>query len=814
MIYLFARLFQGPDPEVTMQESCVIGAEELWSPSVELSERVANLRQEYVDIKGRSFHNEITPYTTGKEYDNLWSPTLWGVVPDMLAFHNAFMESLPLMAERVELPDGFWDEPHVVRVAIFFREVVSRYLPVEILEGELIVGAHFNVALSRAHNRAESKEWRRKSAKWLKRLEKLNGTGMGNAGATPGHLIPDYPKALRLGLKGLVREFRELSERSSEKSQKDFLRALTICCEGVRELAARYAAEARRMAGECGDPARKAELEEIARICDRVPWEPPESFHEALQALWLVHMMVMTQESYPGPGLSPGRIDQYLFPYYRKDIEAGRVSRDEARELLQCFWIKPNYAYDFLYRVMRIRGITSGYGQLITLGGHGPDGEDVSNDLTWLMLDVIEDMNLLEPKPNVRLHKGTPDDLLKRVAEMVAGAQGSPFLLNFDEAAEAALCWQGLPEKELWDYAPVGCLENTFQGNDRSGTVDVNINLAKAVELALFNGKDQASGERLGPRTGDPRRFKGWDDFRRAFEAQLKALIDTFIDLYDASDGIRSTYEPTPYLSALVRGCAESGRDVTNAGPEHNYVTVEGVAFATAADSLTAIKKLVYEDRSVSIEELIEAIGANYEGHEKLRQTLINKAPKYGNDDDYADGVARYLSRFWTEEVFKHTTPTGRRYRGGYLSWNYWIAFAPSTAATPDGRRRGTFLSNGLCPVTGSDRRGPTAVAVSLSKLGLETVPNGDSHTISFNPSLLKGPERIEKLASYLRGYGEKGGTALQINIIDPDTLRAAQKNPSEYSNLLVRVTGYNAYFVNLGKEIQDEIISRESHAL
>ncbi len=797
-----------------MEETCAITAEELWSPSEELPERVAKLRQEYVDIQGREFHNEITPFTTGREWDNLWSPALWGVVPDLLAFHKAFMESLPLMARTVELPEGFWEEPHMVRVAMFFREVVSRYLPVRILDGELIVGAHFNVALSRAHNRAESKEWRKKTEKWLARIEKLNNSGMGNAGATPGHLIPDYPRALRLGLKGLVQEFRDLSERTGDRSHRDFLRALIICCEGARELAARYATEAAGLAEGCDDPVRKAELEEIARICGKVPWEPPETFHEALQALWFMHMLVMVQESYPGPGLSPGRIDQYLFPYYQADLDSGRLTREQARELLECFWIKPNYAYDFLYRVMRIKGITSGYGQLITIGGHGPGGEDSSNDLTWLILDVIEDMNLLEPKPNVRLHKNTPDRLLERVAGMVANAQGSPFLINFDEAAEAALCWQGLPEDELWDYAPVGCLENTLQGNDRSGTVDVNVNLAKAVELTLMNGRDQASGERLGPRTGDPRRFAGWDDFRRAFEAQLKSLLDTFIDFYDFSDSIRASYEPTPFLSALVRGCAESGRDVTNAGPEHNYVTVEGVAFATAADSLVAIKKLVYEDRVLSMDDLLEAIEANFEGHEKLRQTLINKAPKYGNDDDYADEVARYLSRLWTEEVFKHSTPSGRRYRGGYLSWNYWIAYAPSTSATPDGRKRGTFLSNGLCPVTGSDRRGPTAVAVSLSKLGLESAPNGDSHTISFNPSLLKSPEKVEKLAAYLKGYGEKGGTALQINVIDPETLRAAQRNPSEYSNLLVRVTGYNAYFVNLGKEIQDEIISRESHAL
>ena len=798
-----------------MDGHSVLQADELWNPSDNLTERVSRLREEYFNISGRDyFRNEIMPFTTGTEWDVMWSPCEWGVVPDLIPFHKAFLETLPMVARKVELPDGFWEMPRVLRAAVFFREVVSRYLPVQILEGELIVGGQFNVGLSRVFNRSEARAWMKKTKKWMKGIEHVNGHGMGNAGATPGHLIPDYPRALKEGLKGLAAYYERLKTDSEGAGKREFLEALIICCEGARDLSARYAAEARRLAAECGDDARRSELLEIARICDKVPWEPPETFHEALQALWFIHMLVMVQESYPGPGLSPGRIDQYLLDYYREDIDGGRLTREQAKELLECFWVKPNYAYDFMYRVGRNQGITAGYGQLVTIGGIGPEGEDASNELTWLILDVIEEMNLLEPKPNVRLHAGTPDDMMRRVAQMISRAQGSPFLLNFDEASIRALRWQGLPEEDLWDYAPVGCLENTLQGNDRSGTVDVNVNLAKAVEMTLFQGRDLATGDRIGPHTADPRTFKSWDEFRDAFETQLVALLGSFLEFYDFTDSIRREFEPTPYLSALVRGCAESGKDVTDAGPEHNYVTVEGVAFATAADSLAAIKKLVYEDGAVRMEDLLRAIEDNYEGHERLRQILLNKAPKYGNDDDYADEVARYLSKFWTEEVFRHSTKSGRRYRGGYLSWNYWIAYAPLTAATPDGRKRGTFLSNGVCPVDGSDTKGPTAVALSLSKIGLESAPNGDSHTISFSPSLLRGEEHVDKLASYLRAYGEKGGTALQINVLDPETLKKAQDNPKEYRNLLVRVTGYNAYFVMLGKEIQDEIIARESHEL
>jgi formate C-acetyltransferase len=226
------------------------------------------------------------------------------------------------------------------------------------------------------------------------------------------------------------------------------------------------------------------------------------------------------------------------------------------------------------------------------------------------------------------------------------------------------------------------------------------------------------------------------------------------------------------------------------------------------------VKKLVYEQKSVRMDQLLEGLKANFEGYESLRQTLINKAPKYGNDDAYADEIARQVSRFWTEEAFKHTSPTGKRYRGGYLSWNYWVAYAPTTAATPDGRRRGQFLSNAVCPVNGADRKGPTSVIKSVGHLDLETAPNGASHTMSFSPSLLRSPEGRQKLAALLRAYAQVGGTCLQINVIDADTLRQAQKHPEEYRNLLVRVTGYNAYFVGLGKEIQDEIIARESHQI
>ena len=552
----------------------------------------------------------------------------------------------------------------------------------------------------------------------------------------------------------------------------------------------------------------------MARICSKTPWLPPETFPEALQALWTTHMLFMAAESYPGPGVSPGRVDQYLYPFYKADLEAGRLDRSQALEWLECWWIKHNYVYDYQGWVGTNQGINASFGQLITLGGMDAQGEDASNELTYLMLEVIEAINLLEPKPNIRLHAKTPPLLLERVVDMLAHAQGSPFLINFDENAIAGLRWQGLPEERLWDYAPVGCLENTLCGDDRSGTVDLNLNLAKAVELVLNDGRDMHSGEQIGPNTGDPRQFANYEQFYAAFRIQLKHLLEWIIRVNNLADAGRARWEPAPYLSALVGGCLESGKDSNAGGAHFNFLTVEGIALATTADSLAAVKKLVFDERTLQMDELLAALQADFEGYESLRQTLLHKAPKFGNDDPYADQLAHDISRFWTEAAFRHTSPTGKRYRGGYLSWNYWIAYAPTTAATPDGRRRGQFLSNAVCPVNGADRKGPTSVIKSVGQLGLESAPNGASHTMSFSPSLLRSPEGRQKLAALLRAYGKVGGTCLQVNVIDAATLRQAQQNPDEYRNLLVRVTGYNAYFTGLGKEIQDEIIARESHAI
>ena len=786
---------------------------DVWSHSEKLSSRVKKLRKQFYSFDERTETNEPYAFSTGAPWDQVYSYHDWAQEPALYIFLASIRESFSAMAVDLELPDDFWDHTLPMRRAIVFHEAMAHYMPTIILDDELIVGFHFNTALSKALNKDEAKERNKGMNKWFKEASRLNEFGIGTACAPAGHIIPNYAKVLRVGFRGLVEEYENILKQPISDEHREFVEALILACKTARAVNRRYAKESQGLAEAESDSQRKEELEEIARICNKVPWEPAETFWEALQSIWTTHMLVMAAESYPGAGLSHGRWDQYMYPYYRRTIESGEMTREEAKELMECYWIKHNYVYDFQGSLGINQGINSSFGQLMTLSGCGPNGEDMTNDLTWLALEVIDEMNLLEPKPNIRLHKNTPQEFLLRVAEMIAKAQGSPFLMNFDDHSIEGMVWQGVPREEAWDYGVVGCLENTMQGNDRSGTIDVNINLAKAVELALNNGKDAATGKQLGIKTGDPLNFTSFEDFMEAVKKQLAHTVNLLIDCGSMADTLRAKYQPVPYLSALMDGCAARGKDVNQGGTDWNFITLEGMGIATLADSVAAVKKMVYEDKRLTMEHLLKAVKANFEGFEETRQLLKSKAPKFGNDDDYVDLIARELSTFWAEETFKRSNPyTGRRYRAGYLSWNYYIPLAPLTAATPDGRRRGEFLSGGVGAVQGMDARGPTASIRSVGKLGLEVVPNGASHTITISPSMVQTREHIEKLAALLRAYNEVGGTALQINVIDAETLRDAQKNPDQYSNLLIRVTGYNAFFTQIGRELQAEIIARTEH--
>ncbi len=817
-----------------------------------LSPRISWLRNYYFQGCKRNWNNEYTAWSTGTPWDLLYQEMTYYIVPEVYMLIDTLGGGYHQAARNVDLHDDFWTWRLPERKAWFLKEVMLNHVPQEILPGDLIAGARFNVITSTCFTKKERAAYDRRvvGKKGARaRMKWFHDHGYGNAGATSGHLIPGYEHALKIGWKGiydsLKNSFAQLVPEDQNGPKGSQLRAMITAATLPRDLANQYASLCSRLAAEETDPERKAELAQMARNLTRVPWEPARTFWEAVQSLWLTHMLVMSDENYPGPGVSFGRIDQFLLPYWEYSRDQG-MDWEFAKEILKCFWFHCNTAYDAMIRNGN-QGITAGFGQLLTLSGMGKDGQDMTNELTYMFLEVIDEMTpILEPKPNVRLHRNTPDELLDKVIDMISASQGSPFLINFDERSMAGMMLEAkkanithlINASNVHDYAPVGCLENTMVGNDRSGTVDINLNLLKAVELTLTGGKDlipfvdpmTGKAEKIrqdGPKTGEAAEFETFEAFFKAYEEHTAYIIQKSADTYEASEAVRADFLFTPYLSCLVKGCEEKRLDVTQGGAEINFTTLEAVTYATTVDSLLAIKYLVFDKQLCSMSELIQALRDNWQDHEKLQALAINRAPKYGRDDDEADALAKQVMDLWCRKTWQHkTVSTRRRFRPGMLSWNYWAGDGYVMAASANGRTKGQFLSNAICPSNGADIKGPTSNTNSVGKvLGgkafdgrgdwLDTInclPNGASHTITFNPSIIKDPVHKQKFKAFLKGYAENGGTALQVNMLDPEMLKEAQKNPTDYRHLLVRITGYNAYFTTVGKELQDEVIERVSH--
>lgn len=815
-----------------------------------LSPRIQWLRDYYFKGAKRNWNNEFTSWSTGTRWDQQYNELTFYIVPETYTFMQTFHSSFSQVSRNVKLKNGFWELSIPERRAWFNKEVMTNYVPQEVLPGDLLAGGRFNVYTSWCLTEKETKERSRlihgKNGSRA-RMKWFHDHGYGNSGATSGHLIPHHEMILKKGWIEISAEmeknYHSLQDHEKNGARGAQLRAMMTASAMPQELALKYAELCHSLSAKEQDAVRAGELLTMEANLRNIAHKPPVTFWEAMQLLWLNHMLIMSDENYPGPGVSFGRMDQYLLPFWEYSIANG-MDREFGKEILKCFWIHCNTAYDSMIRTGN-QGITAGFGQLFNISGLGKDGQDMTNDLSYVLLEVIDEMTpILEPKPNVRLHRNSPEELLNKVVDMIESSQGAPFLLNFDERSMAGLILEGkkagyshlINKDNVHDYAAVGCLENTMVGNDRSGTVDNNLNLLKAVELTLTGGKDMHAyvdpitgiKEKIrqdGPATGNPSEFGIWDRFWDAYVKQTAFIIKRCAELYEISESIRARYHPTPYLSCLVKGCAEKGMDVTRGGAEINFTTLEAVTFATTVDSLLAVKYLVYDKKECSMEELVKALNDNWAGHEILQAKARFKAPKYGRDDDDADEMAKKVMDLWTEETWKHKTiSTARQFRPGMLSWNYWAGDGYIMAASPDGRQKGQFLSNAICPSNGADIKGPTSNANSVGKVMggklpdgdwegyLNALPNGASHTITFNPSMVRDAEHKEKFKAFLKGYAENGGSALQINMLDPDMLRDAQLHPQNYSHLLVRITGYNAYFTTVGKELQDEVIARISH--
>jgi len=584
------------------------------------------------------------------------------------------------------------------------------------------------------------------------------------------------------------------------------LKGMAIAADAVILFAGRHAELAAQMAATEPDPRRKAELEKIAAVCRHVPAHAPRDFHEALQAYWFTHLSVITELN-TWDSFCPGHLDQHLWPFYQRGLEHGTLTRDTAQELLQCFWVKFNNqpAPPKVGVTAAESGTYTDFCNINT-GGLTSDGSSAVNDLTYLILDVIDEMRLLQPSSNLQLSKKNPDRFLKRGLEIVRKGWGQPSIFNADMVVEELLR-QGKSIEDARAGGTSGCVETGAFGKE-AYILTGYFNVPKVLEIALNNGQDPRTGKKIGIETGDPTSFAGYDELLGAFRRQLRHFLDIKIRGNNVIERLYARHMPAPYLPLLVEDCIAKGKDYHDGGPRYNTTYIMSVAPGTATDSLAAIRYHVFDRNSLTMAELLEALRANFEGHEKVRLRLWNKSPKYGNDDDYADSILRQVFDAFYDEVNGRPNTRGGKYRVNYLSTTCHVYFGSVTGATPDGRRAWEPLSDGISPVQGADRHGPTAAIQSAAKMD-HARTGGTLLNQKFTPQLLEGDDGIDNLAHLVRSYFKLDGHHIQFNVVTAETLREAQACPEKHRDLIVRVAGYSDYFCDLTSALQKEIIAR-----
>lgn len=593
-------------------------------------------------------------------------------------------------------------------------------------------------------------------------------------------------------------------------AKKQQLSAMDIAADGLLSYARRYAGLLDERAGTETEPGRRAELSQMADICRRVPAHAPRTFWEALQYYWFVHLGVITELN-PWDSFNPGRLDQHLYPFYRRETAAGTLTRDQARELLAAFWIKfNNHPSPPKTGVTAKESNTYTDFALINLGGVTRDGGDGVNDLTYLILDVIQEMRLLQPSAMVQLSKKNPDRFLKRALRIVRTGYGQPSIFNTDSIVQE-LVRQGKRIEDAREGGASGCVESGAFGREAYFLTGY-FNIPKILELTLHGGVDPITGRRIGIETGAPENFADFAAFFDAFSRQLRHFVDIKIKGNNIIERIHAACMPVPFLSLLIDDCIERGRDYTDGGARYNTSYIQGVGLGTITDALSAVKTHVYDRKTVSMKGLLRALDDDFKGHETLRDDLLNRTPKYGNDDDGADAVMRRIFELYYSAIDGRPNTRGGVHRINLLPTTVHVYFGGLIGALPDGRKAGAPLSEGISPVQGADRHGPTAVIKSAAKIDhLRT--GGTLLNQKFLPQVLEDDAGIDKLAHLVRAYFKLDGHHIQFNVVDAKILKQAQAAPDDYRDLIVRVAGYSDYFVDLTPELQEEIIRRTAHA-
>ena len=672
-----------------------------------------------------------------------------------------------------------------------------------------------------------------------------------------GHVTVKYWEVLEIGFEGIMekaqKELDGCSVGDGNYARKShFLDAVILSCKAVIDYAGRYAKLAQEMAAQTSDPVRKQELFVIAENCSRVPAKGAQNFYEACQSFWFVQQLLQMESS--GHSISPGRFDQYMYPYYKKDMEAGTITREFAQELMDCIWVKLN-------DLNKCRDAASAEGfagyslfQNLIAGGQNKEGEDVTNDLSVMCIQASMHVHLPAPSLSVRVWNGSPHEFLIKAVELTRTGIGLPAYYN-DEVIIPALQNRGLSLEDAREYNIIGCVEPQKAGKTEGWHDAAFFNMCRPLELVFSNGMDK--GEMVGIPTGDVTQMKTFDEFFDAYKKQMEYCISLLVNADNAIDVAHAERCPLPFLSCMIDDCLKEGKSVQEGGAVYNFTGPQGFGIANMADGLFAIRKLVYEDKKVSMKELKEALAWNYDkgldaqsagdmtemimkamqkagrnvdastaegllktfmgmkpGEQKTQRfkeihDMIDEVPKFGNDIPEVDYFAREVAYTYSKPLQKYNNPRGGKFQAGLYPVSANVPLGGQTGATPDGRYAHTPVADGVSPSAGKDVKGPTAAATSVSRLDHFIVSNGTLFNQKFHPSALSGREGLEKFVALIRGYFDQKGMHMQFNVVDRQTLLDAQEHPEKYKHLVVRVAGYSALFTTLSRSLQDDIIRR-----
>lgn len=645
--------------------------------------------------------------------------------------------------------------------------------------------------------------------------EKAGVLSIGSRITSTGHVVPNYPKVLSLGLNGIIEEARaqiaSFNTVGHEVLKKiDFLNAIIISCESVIKFAKRFSLMARELAESTDHLPRKKELETIAEICTNVPANPPQSFHEAIQFVWFLHLTMQLETN--GHSIGLGRFDQYMYPYYKKDLEDGVIEDAECVELIQCLWMK-------ITEIIKVRDsfnaqAFAGYPmwQNVAIGGQTADGMDATNDLSYLVLEATDGVQTTQPSVSFRHHDNIAPDFFKKALKMIQKGLATPAFFN-DKLVIPLVLAKGATVKEARDWSIEGCVEPYVSGKSDGRPVVGYINTIKILELVLNNGVDPLTGKQLGPRTGELSVLKAFEDLMHAYTIQMKHFNKLMLDSYNIVGAMHATMMPALVSSAVVDDCIKKGLSLQEGGAKYSSSGCFITSLANTADSLAAIETIVFKEGKLSLEELNKILKDDFKDNENIRQLLLNKAPKYGNDNDLVDGIARRLVGMYADELEDYRDSRGGKYLLSILSQSFNVLQGKSVGATPDGRHAFAPLANNASPAAGRDVNGPTASVKSISKIDQMQALLGTLVNQKYDPAIVEGEKGLDILGGVITAYFDLMGEHVQINVVSRETLLDAQENPDNYKNLMVRVAGYSAYFVELDRTVQEDIINRTSQS-